>query len=75
LVASWHIAKFYCKEKFGRSRLKLEPDSRSGAPLLPCDQPFSDPIKLPGRKPLVTLRDAAEYVMELPEVERRLRIG
>jgi hypothetical protein len=36
------------------------------------DQLFFDPIKLPGRKPLVTLRDAAEYTMELPEAEHKL---
>jgi len=31
-------------------------------------QGFFDPIILPGRKPLVTLRDAAHYIMSLPEV-------
>jgi hypothetical protein len=30
---------------------------------------FFDPILLPGRKPLVTLRDAAEYITELPKAE------
>jgi hypothetical protein len=33
------------------------------------DQRFSDPIELPSRKPLVTLRDAAEYITELPKAE------
>jgi hypothetical protein len=33
------------------------------------DQRFFDPIILPGRKPLVTLRDAAEYITELPKAE------
>jgi hypothetical protein len=33
------------------------------------DQPFFDPIMVPGRKPLVTLRDAAECITELPEAE------
>jgi hypothetical protein len=33
------------------------------------DQRFFNPIKLPGRKPLVTLRDAAEYIMELLTTE------
>jgi hypothetical protein len=33
------------------------------------DQRFFDPITLPGRKPLVTLRDAAEYITELPKAE------
>jgi hypothetical protein len=28
-----------------------------------------DPIMVPGRKPLVTLRDAAEYITELPKAE------
>jgi len=30
------------------------------------DRRFYDPIELPGRKPLVTLRDAAQYVLKLP---------
>ena len=35
------------------------------------DQEFYDPINLPGRKkPLVTLRDAAEYIVKLPVAER-----
>jgi hypothetical protein len=33
------------------------------------DQRFSDPITVPGRKPLVTLRDAAEYIPKLPHAE------
>ncbi len=33
------------------------------------DQRFFDPITVPGRKPLVTLRDAAEYITELPKAE------
>ena len=33
------------------------------------DQRFSDPIILPGRKPLVTLRDAATYITKLPKAE------
>jgi hypothetical protein len=33
------------------------------------DLQFFDPILLPGRKPLVTLRDAAEYITELPKAE------
>lgn len=36
------------------------------------DQRFYDPIELPGRKPLVTLRDAAQYVLKLPKAERDL---
>jgi hypothetical protein len=30
---------------------------------------FDDPIILPGRKPLVTLRDAALYITKLPKAE------
>ena len=33
------------------------------------DQQFFDPIILPGRKPLVTLRDAAVYITKLPKAE------
>jgi hypothetical protein len=33
------------------------------------DQRFDDPIVLPGRKPLVTLRDAALYITKLPKAE------
>ena len=34
------------------------------------DQLFFDPITLPGRKPLVTLRDATQYISKLPKAER-----
>jgi hypothetical protein len=33
------------------------------------DQRFDDPIVLPGRKPLATLRDAALYITKLPKAE------
>jgi hypothetical protein len=33
------------------------------------DQKFFDPIELPKGKPLVTLRDAAQYIIKLPKVE------
>jgi hypothetical protein len=36
---------------------------------VPWDQQFFDPIILPGRKPLVTLRDAALYITKLPKAE------
>jgi hypothetical protein len=37
------------------------------------DQRFFDPIVVPGRKqPLVTLRDAAQYIIKLPKAEREL---
>jgi hypothetical protein len=32
---------------------------------------FFDPIILPGRKPLVTLRDAATYIVKLPKAEQQ----
>jgi hypothetical protein len=35
------------------------------------DQRFFDPIIVAGRKPLVTLRDAAHYVMKLPKAEQQ----
>jgi hypothetical protein len=34
------------------------------------DQLFFDPITLPGRKPLVTLRRAAQFIIKLPKAER-----
>jgi hypothetical protein len=37
--------------------------------LVSWDQRFYDPIILPGRKPLVTLRDAALFITKLPKVE------
>ena len=37
---------------------------------MPWDQQFYDPIELPGRTPLVTLRDAAQYIIKLPKAER-----
>jgi hypothetical protein len=33
------------------------------------DQEFFDPIELPGRKPLLTLRDAAMYITKQPKAE------
>ena len=43
--------------------------SRSGVTLVSWDQEFFDPITLPGRKPLVTRRDAAHYITKLPKAE------
>src|SRR3984893_6612169 len=43
--------------------------SRSGVNSVSWDQRFYDPIILPGRKPLVTLRDAALYIAKLPKAE------
>jgi hypothetical protein len=35
-------------------------------------QPFDDPIELPKGRKLVTLRDAAAYIMKLPKAEQNL---
>jgi hypothetical protein len=37
-----------------------------------AQQPFEDPIPLPKGKPLVTLKDAADYIMKLPKAEQNL---
>jgi hypothetical protein len=37
------------------------------------DQRFFGPIAVPGRKPLVTLRDAALYITELPKAEHEAK--
>jgi hypothetical protein len=37
------------------------------------DKRFVDPIAVPGRKPLVTLRDAATYITKLPQGRTRCR--
>jgi hypothetical protein len=34
-------------------------------------QKFSDPISQPGRKPLLTLRDAALHITKLPKAEQQ----
>jgi hypothetical protein len=39
------------------------------ADLVSWDQRFFDPIELPGRKKLVTLRDVALYITKLPKAE------
>jgi hypothetical protein len=36
-------------------------------------RPFDDPIPLPGRRQLVTLKDAADYIMKLPKAEQKLQ--
>ena len=35
------------------------------------DQQFFDPIMVPDRKPLITLRDAAKYIVKLPKAEQK----
>jgi hypothetical protein len=37
---------------------------------MPWSAKFNDPISLPGRKPLVSLRDAALYIQRLPRAEQ-----
>ena len=39
------------------------------------EQRFYDPIILPGRKPLVTLRDAALFITTLPKVAALLLVA
>ena len=34
------------------------------------DRPFDRPVPLPGRRPAKTLRDAGNYIRDLPETER-----
>jgi hypothetical protein len=43
--------------------------ARAARALVSWDQRFFDPITVPGRKPLVTLRDAARYITKLPKAE------
>jgi hypothetical protein len=39
---------------------------------MPWSTPFEDPIDLPKGRQLVTLQDAADYVMKLPKAEQSL---
>lgn len=39
--------------------------------LMPWSRPFDDPIPLPKGKPLVTLEDAAAFMMKLPLADRQ----
>jgi hypothetical protein len=41
----------------------------SGEQFVSWDQTFFDPVILPGRKPLLALRDAALYITKLPKSE------
>jgi hypothetical protein len=36
-------------------------------------RPFDDPIPLPRGRQLVTLKDAADYIMKLPKTEQHLK--
>jgi hypothetical protein len=44
---------------------------RCGVTLVSWDQKFSEPIPLPKGKPLVTLRDAANYITKLSKAEHQ----
>jgi hypothetical protein len=39
---------------------------------MPWSTPFEDPIDLPKGRQLVTLQDAAAYIMKLPKIEQNL---
>jgi hypothetical protein len=41
-------------------------------PVAAWARPFDDPVLLPVGRKLVTLRDAADYIMKLPKAERDL---
>jgi hypothetical protein len=70
-VRCWPITSFRCNTKLDRYRLISDMVRVIGWAYV-LDQRFFDPIKLPDRKPLVTLRDAVELISALPEVERAL---
>ena len=36
---------------------------------MPWSAPFDDPIPLPDRRQLLTLKEAASYIMDLPKAE------
>jgi len=38
-------------------------------------RPFDDPVLLPVGRKLVTLRDAADYIMKLPKAEQNLEVA
>jgi hypothetical protein len=56
----------------GRPTLPGSPDvfKTRGDLILSWDQRFSDPIPVPNRKPIATLRDAREYTNALPMAEQ-----
>jgi hypothetical protein len=39
---------------------------------MPWSRPFDDPIPLPRRRQLVTLKDGADYIMKLPNAGQNL---
>jgi hypothetical protein len=40
---------------------------------MPWSTPFEDPISSPRGRQLVTLQDAADYIMKLPKAEQNLK--
>lgn len=38
---------------------------------MPWSRPFDDPIKPPKGRPIVTLKDAAAYIMKLPQAQQQ----
>jgi hypothetical protein len=46
-------------------------EPREAESLTPWSTPFDDPIDLPDGRKLITLRDAAAYIAELPEAEQQ----
>jgi hypothetical protein len=49
--------------------VSVTPVRVAGSRSVSWDQEFFDPIELPGRKPLLTLRDAAMYITKQPKAE------
>jgi hypothetical protein len=62
------IAEIGAEALISKPRLRLAVIAH-GSGWMSWDQRFFDPIVLPGRKLLVTLRDAALYITKLPKAE------
>jgi hypothetical protein len=56
--SAWHAAKYARKAR------------ASAGSSVPWSREFDDPIQLPGRRLLVTLRDAGGYIAALPRAEQ-----
>jgi hypothetical protein len=59
----------YDRPEDHEQRTALPPREADG--LMTWSTPFDDPINLPDGRKLITLRDAATYITELPEAERQ----
>ncbi len=54
------------------ARKEIEKQSSPGLSFsMPWSRPFDDPIPLPGRRELVTLRDAGGYIAALPRAKQQ----